>query len=86
MSVTTPNDLKSKFAGAIAGALAAVAIGGAGLALAQEAPTTTEPPAAETPATPDDGGDRPGREGCDKDGDGVDDRAEDAPAADQTAL
>ena len=45
--------ISSKLAGALIGAVAALSIGGVGLAFAQGAETpTTEAPAAETPATP----------------------------------
>ena len=57
-----------KVAGALIGALAALSIGGVGLAFAQEAETpTTEAPAAETPAAPadEDCPDKPGRAGGD---------------------
>ena len=64
--------------GAVAGAIAALAVGGVGLARAQESPSTTTPPGAETPApdatTPDARDHR------------CDDRGGDAPAADATQL
>ena len=45
--------VSSKLAGALIGAIAALSIGGVGLAFAQEAETpTTEAPSAETPAAP----------------------------------
>ena len=55
---TTPqpprNAFGSKLAGALIGAVAALSIGGVGLAFAQEAETpTTEAPAAEAPADED---------------------------------
>ena len=50
----TSGNVRSKLAGALIGAVAALSIGGVGLAFAQEAETpTTEAPAAETPATPE---------------------------------
>ena len=52
---TTPSGSgrSSKLAGALIGAIAALSIGGVGLAFAQEAETpTTEAPAAGTPAAP----------------------------------
>lgn len=48
-------NLQPRMLGAALGAVAALAVGGVGLAWAQEAPTTpsTEAPAAETPAPGD---------------------------------
>ena len=50
----SPSPRSSKLIGALVGAVAALSVGGVGLAFAQEAETpTTEAPAAETPATPE---------------------------------
>ena len=60
----------SRLIGALIGAVAALSIGGVGMAFAQEAETpTTEAPAAEAPAPPAAPGERGDREDCpEKDG------------------
>ncbi|MGH9165426.1 MAG: hypothetical protein ACRDZW_07950 [Acidimicrobiales bacterium] len=59
-----------RMAGAAVGALAALGLGNAGLAWAQEAPATTTPPTTAAPPSPGadatPGADNP-RDGCDKD-------------------
>ncbi len=78
--------LTIRVVGAAVGVLGVLAVGSAGMAWAQESPST-EPPAARTPAT--DGSTRAeadtDKKGCDKDGDGQPDNS-DATAADQTSL
>ncbi|MGH9177794.1 MAG: hypothetical protein ACRD0N_04475 [Acidimicrobiales bacterium] len=68
------SSIRPKLIGALVGSLAALAVAGGGLAFAQESPSTTEPPTAETPATPaPDSDPDPGREDCpEKDGAGDD--------------
>ena len=82
-------DKSPRFVSALVGALAAFGVFGAGWAWAQEAPTTTTPPATTAPA-PDDGAVTPdrGRDGrnCDKDGDGVPDNQQSDTSAEQTSL
>lgn len=74
-----PSARSSKLVGALLGAVAALSIGGVGMAFAQEAETpTTEAPAAETPAA----GERP--EDCpEKDGTGAGGDASSTDTADQ---
>jgi hypothetical protein len=61
---TSRGGVRAKVAGALIGALAALSIGGVGLAFAQEAETpTTEAPAAETPAAPANPDDCPDKAG-----------------------
>jgi len=81
-----PSTRSSKVVGALVGAVAALSIGGVGMAFAQEAETpTTEAPAAETPATPEADatpGDRP--EECpEKDGEAGGGDAASTDAADE---
>jgi hypothetical protein len=66
----SPSPRSSKVIGAVVGAVAALSIGGVGLAFAQEAETpTTDAPAVETPSapgtaeTPRDGEDCPDKAG-----------------------
>lgn len=76
------SSIRPKLIGALVGSLAAFAVAGGGLAFAQESPSTTEPPAAETPATPAPDRDAgPGRAGCHH-GDG----AGDSSSGDTTSL
>jgi hypothetical protein len=58
---STPSTRSSKLVGALVGAVAALSIGGVGMAFAQDAveTPTTEAPAAETPAAPADREDCP---------------------------
>ena len=54
MTDSPTNTRSSKIVGALIGAVAALSIGGVGLAFAQEAETpTTEAPAVDAPATPE---------------------------------
>ena len=64
-------NLKPRILGATLGAVAALAVGGVGLARAQEVPTTpsTEAPSTEAPATDD--GPAADRDGCPEKGDGT---------------
>ena len=82
-------DKSPRFVSALVGALAAFGVIGAGWAWAQEAPTTTTPPATTAPA-PDNGATAPERDGrnCDKDGDGVPDNQQQRSdsTAEQTSL
>lgn len=64
-------NLQPRILGATLGAVAALAVGGVGLAWAQEAPTTpsTEAPSTEAPATGD--GPAADRDDCPDKGDGT---------------
>jgi hypothetical protein len=82
-------DKSPRFVSALVGALAAFGVVGAGWAWAQEAPTTTTPPATTAPAPSQDGTDAPGRDGrnCDKNGDGIpDDQQQSDSSSEQTSL
>ena len=82
-------DKSPRFVSALVGALAAFGVLGAGWAFAQEAPTTTTPPATTAPA-PDNGAVAPERDGrnCDKNGDGIPDNQQQQSdtSAEQTSL
>jgi hypothetical protein len=81
-------DKSPRFVSALVGALAAFGVVGAGWAWAQEAPTTTTPPATTAPA-PDATATTPNRDGhnCDKNGDGVPDNQQQTDAStEQTSL
>ena len=77
-----------RFVSALVGALAAFGVLGAGWAFAQEAPTTTTPPATTAPAPSDDGATAPERDGrnCDKNGDGIPDNQQRDTSAAQTSV
>ena len=87
-------DKSPRFVSALVGALAAFGVLGAGWAFAQEAPTTTTPPATTAPAPS--AGDEPDgataperdRRNCDKNNDGVPDHQQQRSdtSAEQTSL
>jgi hypothetical protein len=82
-------DKSPRFVSALVGALAAFGVAGAGWAWAQEAPTTTTPPATTAPAPSQDGAAQPDhpRGNCDKNGDGVPDNQQQSDtSAEQTSL
>lgn len=82
-------DKSPRFVSALVGALAAFGVAGAGWAWAQEAPTTTTPPATTAPAPSQDDAETPRKHGgrnCDKDGDGVPDNQQGDTSAEQTSL